>query len=118
MHVHLAGDSHRHGSPSSKLLLATILATVSLVIAEFAGGYLGHSVALLSDAVHNLSDLPSIVIAWLAFKWSARPADAQRTFGYGRAGILAAFTNAILLLVMAGGLFWEGLSRFLHPVAV
>ena len=118
MHVHLAGDSHGHGSPSSKLLLATILATVSLVIAEFAGGYLGHSVALLSDAVHNLSDLPSIVIAWLAFKWSARPADAQRTFGYGRAGILAAFTNAILLLVMAGGLFWEGLSRFLHPVAV
>ncbi len=95
-----------------------LLATLGLVFAEIAGGYVGHSVALLSDAVHNLSDMPAIVISWLAARWSVRPADTERTFGYRRAGILAAFTNAILLALVALGLIWEAAQRALHPVAV
>src|SRR5581483_9558236 len=74
--------------------------------------------ALLSDAVHNLSDIPTIVISWIAVHWAERPADAERTFGYRRAGILAAFTNSILLVLVALALFWEAFERFRHPVAV
>lgn len=118
MHVHHAGEGLSHGRPASSLLAGALAATLVLVAAEFAGGYLGHSIALTSDAVHNLSDVPTIVISWLALRWSARPADAQRTFGYGRAGILAAFTNSILLVMVAFALFWEAFQRFLHPVPV
>src|SRR5882724_3821175 len=118
VHAHHAGEGLSDDRPISAILAGALVATLALVAAEFAGGYLGHSIALVSDAVHNLSDVPTIVISWLALRWSARPADAQRTFGYGRAGILAAFTNAILLLVVAAGLFWEASGRLFHPVPV
>ena len=122
MHVHAHdaghGHSYAHGRPGSALLAGALGATLVLVTAEFVGSYLGHSIALASDAVHNLSDVPTIVISWLALRWSARPADAQRTYGYGRTGILAAFANAILLVVVACGLFWDAGGRLLHPVAV
>jgi cobalt-zinc-cadmium efflux system protein len=93
-------------------------ATLGLVLAELAGGTLGHSVALLNDALHNLSDIPALVISWLAIRWAMRPADSEKTYGYHRAGILAAFTNAVLLAVVALGLGWEALERLRHPVAV
>jgi cobalt-zinc-cadmium efflux system protein len=118
MHVHHAGEQTSHGQVSSSLLATALVATLALVAAEFIGSYLGRSIALASDAVHNLSDIPTIVISWLAVRWSGRPADARRTFGYGRAGILAAFTNAILLIIVALGLFWEASARLLHPVPV
>jgi cobalt-zinc-cadmium efflux system protein len=118
VHAHHAGEGLSHGRPTSAVLTGALVATLALATAEFIGGYVGHSIALTSDAVHNLSDLPTIVISWLALRWSARPADARRTFGYGRAGILAAFTNAILLLVVALGLVWESGTRLLHPLPV
>jgi cobalt-zinc-cadmium efflux system protein len=118
MHAHHAHESHDREALASAFLSAAFAATLFLVVAEFAGGYLGHSIALTSDAVHNLSDLPTILISWLAARLSLRPADTQRTFGYRRAGILAAFTNAILLVVVAAGLFWAAIERFLHPVQV
>lgn len=118
MHVHHAGEHHHHPQATSTVLAIALAATLGLVSVEFVGSYLGHSIALASDAVHNLSDVPTIVISWLALRWSARPADAQRTFGYGRAGILAAFTNAILLLVVALGLFLEASERLVRPVPV
>jgi cobalt-zinc-cadmium efflux system protein len=93
-------------------------ATLLLAAAEFAGGYLGHSIALTSDAVHNLSDIPTIVVSWIALHWSSRPADTQRTFGYGRAGILAAFTNAIILIVVALTILWEAFVRLRNPSPV
>ncbi len=126
MHVHHHGDhahdygehAHSHGTPASGFLSAALLATLLLVAAEFVGGYLGHSIALASDAIHHLSDVPAIVISWIAAHWAERPADSERTFGYRRAGILAAFTNSILLLLVALALFWEAIDRFQHPVAV
>jgi cobalt-zinc-cadmium efflux system protein len=116
MHMHHRGHGHSPVKPA--FLSAALLATLILVAAEFLGGYLGHSIALVSDAVHNLSDVPTILISWIAAHWAGRPADAERTFGYRRAGILAAFTNSILLLLVALALFWEAFDRFRHPVAV
>jgi len=95
-----------------------MVATVALVVAEIFGGTLGHSVALLNDAVHNLSDVPTLIISWFALRWASRPADSERTYGYHRAGILAAFTNAILLVFVALILAYEAWERFAHPVAV
>jgi cobalt-zinc-cadmium efflux system protein len=95
-----------------------LAATLALVTAEFVGGYVARSIALTSDAIHNLSDVPTFVISWLALRWASRPADARRTFGYGRSGILAAFTNAILLVLVALVLFWEALQRLFRPVPV
>jgi cobalt-zinc-cadmium efflux system protein len=118
MHVHHQGHAHSHEKLARGFLSAALLATLTLVAAEFLGGYLGHSIALVSDAVHNLSDVPAILIASIAARWAERPADTERTFGYRRAGILAAFTNSILLLLVALALFWEAFERFRHPVAV
>jgi cobalt-zinc-cadmium efflux system protein len=103
---------------ASGVLAAAVAATALLVIAELMGGYLGHSISLVSDALHNLSDIPTMLISWLAMRWAARPADHERTYGYRRAGILAAFTNGILLIVVAFVLFYEAIQRFWHPVAV
>jgi cobalt-zinc-cadmium efflux system protein len=124
MHVHApghdntAGHSHGHMELASGVLAGAVAATVVLVAAELLGGYLGHSISLVSDALHNLSDIPTMLISWCALRWAARPADHERTFGYQRAGVLAAFTNAILLILVALVLFWEAIERFRHPIAV
>ena len=93
-------------------------ATLGLVVAEVLGGLLGRSVALLNDAVHNLSDVPALGISWLAMRWAQRPADLEKTYGYHRAGTLAAFTNAVLLVVLALWLGYEAIERLRAPVAV
>lgn len=103
---------------ASGVLAGAVAATLVLVVAELVGGYLGHSISLVSDALHNLSDIPTMLISWIALHWAARPADHERTYGYQRAGILAAFTNGILLVLVALGLFYEAFERFLHPAAV
>jgi cobalt-zinc-cadmium efflux system protein len=118
MHAHDHSHGKSHPAPRGKFLGIALGATLGLVIAELIGGHLGRSVALTSDAFHNLSDIPTIAISWLAARWSERPADARKTYGYRRAGILAAFTNGILLALVALGLFWEAFQRFVHPVAV
>ena len=100
------------------VLAGAVAATALLVVAELLGGYIGHSISLVSDALHNLSDIPTLLISWIALRWAARPADHERTYGYQRSGVLAAFTNAILLVLVALGLFYEAFQRFLHPVAV
>ena len=117
-HEYVASHSHHHPELASGVLAGAVIATVVLVAAELLGGYLGHSISLVSDALHNLSDIPTMLISWFALRWAARPADHERTFGYQRAGILAAFTNAILLIVVALVLFWEAFERFRRPVAV
>jgi cobalt-zinc-cadmium efflux system protein len=117
MHSHHHGDGH-HFHAATGVLSAALAATLCLVAAEFAGGHWGHSLALTGDAVHNLSDVPNILISWIAARWAERPADAKRTFGYRRAGILAAFTNSILLQLVALGLLWESVQRLRNPVPV
>jgi cobalt-zinc-cadmium efflux system protein len=103
---------------ASGVLAAAGVATALLVVAELFGGYLGHSISLVSDAFHNLSDIPTMLISWLGLRWAARPADHERTYGYQRAGVLAAFTNAILLILVSLGLFYAAVQRLRHPVPV
>jgi len=93
-------------------------ATLGLVVAEIFGGVLGRSVALLNDAVHNLSDVPALGISYLAMRWAERPADAEKTYGYHRAGTLAAFTNSLVLVFLSAWLGWEAVARFRAPVPV
>jgi len=95
-----------------------MLATLMLVAAEVVGGFLGRSVALLNDAVHNLSDVPALGISWLAMHWAQRPADSEKTYGYHRAGTLAAFTNAIVLVILSLWLGYEAIERLRAPVDV
>src|ERR1700739_10629 len=111
-----AGQTHPPMQPS--VLAWAMAATLGLVVAEIVGGLLGHSVALLNDAVHNLSDVPALGISWLAMRWGERPADSEKTYGSRRAGTLAAFTNALLLVVLALWLGYESIERFRSPVDV
>jgi cobalt-zinc-cadmium efflux system protein len=117
---HAHGHSHDHPHPpmSPSVLAWAMVATLGLVVAEVFGGFLGHSVALLNDAVHNLSDVPALGISWLAMRWAQRPADFEKTFGYHRSGTLAAFTNAILLVLLSVWLGYEAIERLRSPVQV
>src|SRR5215510_8989365 len=115
-HGHHHGHSHAVLRPS--ILGWAMAATLALVAAEVVGGILGRSVALLNDAVHNLSDVPALGISWLAMRWAERPADTEKTYGYHRAGTLAAFTNAVLLVVLSLWLGYEAIDRLRSPVQV
>ena len=119
MHTH-----EHHHSPSSPdggatgILGGAVVATLLLVVVELGAGYAAHSIALVSDAVHNLTDVPTLVISWLAMRWAQRPPTHEKTYGYHRAGILAAFVNAIVLTLAALVLIGESLARLRHPVSV
>jgi cobalt-zinc-cadmium efflux system protein len=117
-HHHAHHHCHPHTILRPSILGWAMAATLALVAAEVVGGILGRSVALLNDAVHNLSDVPALGISWLAMRWAERPADTEKTYGYHRAGILAAFTNAILLVLLALWLGYEAVQRLRSPVIV
>src|SRR5262252_3687750 len=123
-HSH-AGHSHDHGHAGHAhptlqpaVLGWAMVFTIGLVVAEVFGGILGRSVALLNDAVHNLSDVPALGISYLAMRWAERPADSEKTYGYHRAGTLAAFTNAFVLVLLSLWLGYEAVERLRSPVAV
>lgn len=129
MHFHAHGShehehSHSHGtalgsaSRMTGLLGAAVVVTFFLVAAELASGLLGHSIALISDAIHNLTDVPTLVISWIGMRLALRPPTAEKTYGYHRAGILAAFVNSVLLGIVALFLIYASAMRLLHPVPV
>jgi cobalt-zinc-cadmium efflux system protein len=118
---HERGHSHAgHVHPTLRpaVLGWAMVATLGLVVAEVFGGIFGRSVALLNDAVHNLSDVPALGISYLAMRWAERPADTEKTYGYHRAGTLAAFTNAFVLVLLSLWLAYEAVQRFRSPVEV
>jgi cobalt-zinc-cadmium efflux system protein len=120
-HGHAHGHSHAghaHPMPGSGVMAGAVAASLLLVAVELTGGVMGHSIALISDAVHNLTDVPSLAIAWIAMRVAERPANAEKTFGYHRVGTLAAFINAIILVLISGFLFYEAWQRFRNPEPV
>ncbi len=107
---------HHHPSVSGKKLLFTILLNVIITVAQFIGGIVSGSLALLSDAVHNFSDVLSLIVSYVA-NWLTRKRQQTltQTFGYKRAEIVAAFFNAATLIVIAVFLIIEAIGRFQHP---
>lgn len=116
-HNHSYPD-HGHDHPASnynRAFAIGIALNVSFVIVEAVYGVLAHSVALLADAGHNLSDVLSLIFAWGASWLSRRPPNRRYTYGLRRSSILIALLNAILLLLAMGGITWETLQRFGNP---
>jgi len=97
-----------------RLFLAFVLALVAM-LAEGIGGWVAHSLALLSDAGHMLADAAAIALSLFAVRIGARPADARRTYGYYRLEILAALLNGAVLIAIAVGIAIEAWQRLMHP---
>jgi len=110
--------AHAHGKATGTILLASLVVTLVFVAVEALFGMRSGSLALLSDAVHNLTDAFGLGLAAAGFYIAAKPGDQRRTFGYQRMGVLAAFLNAVLLVVLSGGLLWESYQRLLQPEPV
>jgi cobalt-zinc-cadmium efflux system protein len=107
--------THSHFRRPDWVVKIALLVTLALVVIEFITGHLAHSLALVSDGWHNLTDLPTLVLAWIALYFERKPPDHQRTYGYQRAGVLAAFVNALLLVAVAIFICYEGYQRILRP---
>ncbi len=108
---------HRHeisGMSGKKIFWVTML-NAAITITEIVGGLLSGSLALLSDAVHNLSDTAAIALSYIAYKIGQKPKDAKKTYGYKRAEILTAFINATVLMVLSAVLIYEAFQRIRTP---
>lgn len=114
------GHQHDHGHAvgSEKSLIITLFLNLLITVTEIIGGLLSGSLSLLSDALHNLSDAFSVLISYFALKLSRKENDAQMTFGYKRAEILAALFNAVVLIAISLFLFREAYVKFLRPEPV
>jgi len=113
------GHEHAHGRLADRRRLVGALAITSIIlVAEAVGGWLAHSLALLSDAGHMFSDVVAQALSLAALVIAARPADARRTYGWHRVEILAALGNGLALVALAAIIVWEGWRRLHAPVAV
>jgi len=108
---------HTHGMAKQTLRFAFFL-TIIILVAELVGGMIGNSLALLSDAGHVVTDIFALGLAWFAAVQAERPANARKTFGYHRVGILAALINAVTLILIAFAITWEAVQRLQHPQPV
>ena len=117
-------DRHSHGQvggghgSNSRRIFWTLLLTGSFMLVEVVGGVISGSLALLADAAHMLVDTVSLLLAWIAFWLSRRPADKGHTYGFHRFPVLAAFTNGITLIFIIGWIFIEAVGRLFNPAEV
>ena len=112
--------SHAHNHPDLKgrNLLISIFLNILITASQVIGGLLSGSLALLSDALHNFSDVLSLIVSYVANKFSKKAASVYKTFGYKRAEILAAFINASALIIVAIILIKEAVVRFQNPQTI
>jgi cobalt-zinc-cadmium efflux system protein len=113
--MHMVATS---SSKMQRVLVISLCATFCYVVATFVFGLRAHSLALISEAGHNVSDMLAIALSFVAVYFQRRPATAEKTFGYQRAGVLAAFVNALTLIVLAGWIGISAVHRLYAPVAV
>ncbi len=102
---------------TTRLSLSLIL-TLAFVVIEAGAGIFANSLALLTDAAHNLTDVIALGLTWFAVRVTAQPANAQKTYGYHRAGILVALLNSTTLVLISIGIFYEAYRRFITPPEV
>ena len=114
----LVAHSHAHDHAPARYNRAFAIGValnLAYVAAEATFGILAHSLALLADAGHNLSDVLGLLLAWGAHRLAQRSPTARRTYGWRRSSILAALGNAFILLIAVGGIAWEAVNRFADP---
>jgi cobalt-zinc-cadmium efflux system protein len=112
-------EGHSHGPPASNAAFAIgVVLNLGFVVVEACYGLAAHSLALISDAGHNLSDVFSLLLAWGAMQLTKAPTTTRRTYGWRRSSIFAALINAVLLLVVVGGIALEAIRRFARPEEV
>jgi cobalt-zinc-cadmium efflux system protein len=116
-HSHGIGHSHAADAPVRNLRIALVL-TALLLVAEVVGGLLSNSIALLADAGHMLTDVAALGLALFVAWFSRQPETPERTFGYLRAEILAAFVNGATLLLISAWILWEAVTRLGAPEPV
>ncbi|MGG7565696.1 cation diffusion facilitator family transporter [Rhodovulum sp. DZ06] len=121
-HGHSQGHSHGHhhhaeGASSRALGIACLL-TGGFMLAEIAGGVISGSLALLADAGHMATDFASLALAWIGMRLARRPADAKRSYGWGRFTVLAAFANGMALFAVALWICVEAVQRLAAPAPV
>ena len=109
---------HSHAANYNRAFAVGIALNILFVLVEMYYGWRADSLALLSDAGHNLSDVLGLVIAWGGFYLGKLRPNHKHTYGLGRATILAALFNALILLIAIGGIVWEAITRFSHPVPI
>lgn len=110
--------AHPNAPLSARALRYSLLATAVYVVVTLVAGLRAHSLALLSEAGHNVTDVLALLLSWVAVFIQTRPPSATKTFGYHRAGVVAAFINALTLVAIAFYIFYEALLRMRHPVEV
>jgi cobalt-zinc-cadmium efflux system protein len=125
-----AHDNHDHGDhaghshaptvthESERKVFWVMLLTGGFMLAEVIGGLVSGSLALIADAGHMLTDFASLALAWFAFRLSRRPADPQRSYGWHRFEVLAAFVNGLSLFVISAWIVVETVGRLFDPVEV
>lgn len=117
-HAHTHDHAHSHGpgaGTSERRLALAALVTGAFMVAEFAGGLISGSLALIADAGHMLTDAAGLALAWLGLRLSRRPADWSRSYGHDRFGILVAYSNGLLLFLVAGWIVYEAVHRISAP---
>lgn len=114
-HNHLHGHHHE---VTGKNLSISIFLNIGITVAQIVGGFISGSLSLLSDALHNFSDVISLILSWVAHKLAKKKPNASSTFGYKRAELLAAFINAATLIIVAIFLIYEAIVRFSAPVII
>ncbi len=117
MHMH-AQPAGKSSARTSRVLWISMAATLAYVVLTFVAGLRAHSLALLSEAGHNVSDFLALALSFVAVWFQTRPANSRKTFGYQRAGVLAAFLNAGTLVVISLWIAIEAIHRLSAPVAV
>jgi cobalt-zinc-cadmium efflux system protein len=115
MHVHASASND---AATSRLLRISLLVTLVYIALLVVAGIQSHSLALLSEAGHNLSDFFALLLSWGAVYLSGRSPNDRKTFGYSRAGVLAAFVNGLTLVLISFYIWYEAFHRLLNPVDV
>ncbi|HEY7208862.1 MAG TPA: cation diffusion facilitator family transporter [Bryobacteraceae bacterium] len=106
---------HHHSHKTGGVLWLSLAATLIFTAFEVVAGLRAHSLSLLSDAGHNFTDALALLLAAVGVYLQGKPPDKVKTYGYGRAGVIAAFLNAATLIVISLVIFWEAILRLLHP---
>ena len=110
MHAHV-----HHGASPTRVLKFSLAVTLAYIVLLVVAGIRAHSLALLSEAGHNLSDFLALLLSLVAVYFQSRPASSTKTYGYHRAGVLAALVNATSLVAVSFFIFYEAFRRLQHP---